>query len=369
MPTASRTCTAPLAPTPRWTALAIERWFARAARELPWRRITATGYRDPYVSLVSEAMLQQTQVSRVLDKFTPFIARFPTVHALADAPEQDVLAMWSGLGYYRRARHLHAAAKAIVERHAGVVPADPVELVKMPGIGAYTAGAVASLAFHVRAPIVDGNVRRVLLRVNGLDVDAEAGESAAWREATAIAESARNVALANEGLMEFGATICTPRAPKCGTCPLRSRCVARAMNTQDTIPRAKTAPARSMIHHLALLVRDGRGRLLVEQRPGTGLWAGLWQAPALELSKRPRSAIAAVREFADSIRVGPPKDRPFMILRHELTHRRIEARVWASERMSRKKPMQGIFLAPGEIADLPLSALHRRILLSEQCSS
>ena len=366
MTTAARTTRTrePSAPTPRWIALALERWFIATARDLPWRRIDpATGLRDPYICLVSEIMAQQTQLARVLEKFEPFIERFPTVHALARAPEQDVLAMWSGLGYYRRARLLHAAAKAIVERHAGVVPADVAELRKLPGIGAYTAGAIASIVFHVRAPIVDGNVRRVLLRVHGLDVPAEDAEPAAWAEAAAIAQSARRIAPTNEGLMELGATICTPRAPDCDNCPLRARCIARRTARQDSIPRAKTPPVRTTVHHLTLLVRDRRGRILVEQRPPTGLWAGLWQPPAVDLPKRPRSLLAAAAELAESLRLAAPTSHAGTIIRHDLTHRRIEARVFETAPRPRVSPRRGRFLLPADIAELPLSNLHRRILL------
>ncbi|MCA9292204.1 MAG: A/G-specific adenine glycosylase [Phycisphaerales bacterium] len=352
------------APTARWIALALERWFIATARDLPWRHVDpSTGLRDPYISLVSELMAQQTQLSRVLEKFDPFVERFPTVQALAHAPEQDVLALWSGLGYYRRARLLHAAAKAIVDQHQGMVPADLAELRALPGIGAYTAGAIASLAFHVRAPIVDGNVRRVLLRVHGIDVPAEDAEPVAWTEATAIAESARNIAPTNEGLMELGATICTPRAPKCDMCPLRARCIARRTNRQDTIPRPKAPPKRQTLHHIALLVRDARGRILVEQRPATGLWAGLWQAPAVELSTRPRSYIAAAAELAQALRLAKPVNPARQVLRHELTHRRVEARVFETAIKPRTKPLRGQFLNAEGVAELPLSNLHRRILL------
>lgn len=352
------------APTPRWIALALERWFIATARDLPWRHIDAgTGLRDPYLALVSELMAQQTQLSRVLEKFDPFVARFPTVCALAQAPEQDVLAMWSGLGYYRRARLLHAAAKAIVEQHAGEVPADPAELRKLPGIGAYTAGAIASLAFHVRTPIVDGNVRRVLLRVHGIDVPAEDADTAAWAQAAAIAESAREIGPTNEGLMELGATICTPRAPRCDTCPLRARCIARRTNRQDAIPRAKAPPARQALHHIALLVRDRRGRILVEQRPGHGLWAGLWQPPALDLAKQPRSPLAAAAEFAASINLAEPAGPAVAVIRHDLTHRRVEARVFVTRPKTGGKPFRGRFLAVSAICNLPLSNLHRRMLL------
>lgn len=271
----------------------LEHWFSRNARELPWR----TTPRDPWCSLVAEAMLQQTQVSRVAGEgpgtepgaFARFVARFPTPAALASADEAEVMALWAGLGYYRRARHLHAAARAIVERHGGRVPDDPAALRALPGVGRYTAGAIASIVFGRREPIVDGNVRRVLLRVAGNDADPASRDTETWAWAEAarfVAASARPGAF-NEGLMELGATVClpAPASPRCEACPWARACRARALGLEDRIPRAKRPPRRGVLHLLVVVVRDGRGRLLLERRGPGGLWPGLWQPPTLE-SKR-----------------------------------------------------------------------------------
>jgi A/G-specific adenine glycosylase len=299
-------------------------WFREHARPLPWRRTP----RDPYLSLVSEYMLQQTQVARVLEKFGPFIARFPTLEALACAGLDDVLAEWSGLGYYRRARHLHACAGAIVERHGGVVPAGVPELLGLPGIGRYTAGAIASIVYNRPAPIVDGNVARVLLRVRGERVPQVEGMAFAWREAEKLAGASRDVAAFNEGLMELGATVCTPAKPRCGECPIAALCVARARGEQDEIPAPKTAAARSTVYMACVVVRDGRGRVLLEKRPETGLWAGLWQPPTVESSgRRPtREAVGAALGAEGLKRVGG-----FV---HTTTHRDVRFTVYGAERVA-----------------------------------
>src|SRR5690606_18318055 len=201
------------------------RWFARAARDLPWRALP----RDPYRALVSEFMLQQTQVSRVLEKFGPFLERFPSVEALAAADEGQIAAAWSGLGYYRRARHLQAAARAIVAEHGGRVPTKAATLENLPGIGRYTAGAISSIVFGEPVPVVDGNVTRVVLRIEGRDLPQEAPATArfVWERAAALVEVAAGTkakgigpGFLNEALMELGATVCVPRSPRCLECPI-----------------------------------------------------------------------------------------------------------------------------------------------------
>ena len=260
-------------------------WFAASGRDLPWRDLPA-GRRDPYRTLVSEAMLQQTQVSRVVEKFRAFVERFPTIDALAAAAERDVMAQWAGLGYYRRARNLHAAARHVVERCGGTFPSEVEGLLQLPGVGRYTAGAIASLAMGRPAPIVDGNVARVMLRVQGRDLDQRAPTTAAWAwtQAQAFASAAGALAgLANEAMMELGATVCTPGpAPSCGVCPLATCCEARRLGSQHRIPRPKKAKPPTKRWMAVLLIRDVKGRLLCERRGPEGLWAGLHQPVTLE---------------------------------------------------------------------------------------
>lgn len=339
----------------RRIARTLSQWFARQARELPWR----TTPRDPYRSLVSEAMLQQTQVARVLEKFEPFVTRFPTVRALAKADEHDVLAAWSGLGYYRRARHLHAAAKAIVERHAGNVPSDVDSLLALPGIGRYTAGAIASIVFGESAPIVDGNVRRVLVRLEGVDLDERAAERWSWERAEQLVSAASDPAAFNEGLMELGALICTPKSPACDECPLRRDCIAYAQGLQEELPRPrKRGPVRE-IHHGVLVVRDGAGRLLVERRPSKGLWAGMWQAPTIEGDHSPTAA--EVRKLI-GVRQSTLRER----FTHQTSHRTVQFSVWEAV-VQRVLEVEGRhWIEPRELAGFALANPHRRILLGEE---
>lgn len=261
----------------------LEAWFRANARELPWR----TNERDPYRSLVSELMLQQTQVSRVVEKFEPFLDRFPTVEALAIAPEDDVLAAWSGLGYYRRARLLHACARAIVEHHDGVVPGSVDELLKLPGIGRYTAGAIASMVFGQRAPIVDGNVARVLLRVHNKPVPQTEKTTVAWawERAEQLVETCDDPAVFNEAMMELGATVCVPKGPRCLRCPISDHCGALAAGTTESIPLPKPKAKQKRLYCASVVVRDGDG-IHLEQRPDSGMWAGMYQLPTLERDDR-----------------------------------------------------------------------------------
>jgi A/G-specific adenine glycosylase len=281
----------------------LQAWFPAAARDLPWR----THPRNPYHALVAEVMLQQTQVSRVIERFSAFIARFPRVSDLAAADEGQVLAMWSGLGYYRRARHLHAAARAIIAEHGGVVPSDPAALRALPGVGRYTAGAIASIAFGRAEPIVDGNVRRVLMRLEGrvfaaTDRPGEGDREAdrwAWARADELVGAATQPGVFNEALMELGATVClpAPAAPRCDDCPWRARCIAKRDGTAGSIPPPKAAARQRTICCICLLARDARGRFAIEQRPATGMWAGLWQLPTIERDGRWPTA-AALRDWA-----------------------------------------------------------------------
>lgn len=326
------------------------KWFAAAGRPLPWR----TEPRDPYRSLVSELMLQQTQVSRVVERFQEFVRRFPTVEHLSRADESRVLALWSGLGYYRRARHLHAAAGEIVSRFGSRVPETVSELMTLPGVGRHTAGAISSIVFGRPEPIVDGNVARVLIRVEGRDVASDEGAAWAWERASGLVRLAQSdPGRFNEGLMELGATVCLPKSPRCGECPLRRECRALAAGAQDRIPRPRAVAARSRVFCAAVVVQDDRGRLLVERRDSSGMWAGLWQAPTLE--GRARARRATVERW-----IGAPAQR-IERFDHGATHRDLEFEVWsAAGPVSRAG---AVYKSPREIAGLGLSSPMRRILL------
>jgi len=266
-------------PEPAWTTAlrrALTRWFIAHQRDLPWRRS-----RDPYAVWLSEVMLQQTQVATVIDYFHRFTAAFPTVAHLAAAPEQDVLRLWEGLGYYRRARQLHRAAKHIVEHHGGVFPSDPAAVRALPGIGRYTAGAILSIAFDRPEPILEANTVRVLSRLAAFrgDPHDRRGQDYLWSWAAALVPP-REPGRFNQALMELGALVCTPRSPRCGECPVAALCPTRRLGLQEEIPRPKSKPKYEDVREAALLIvhRDGDRALLVQHGEGRR-WAGLWDFP------------------------------------------------------------------------------------------
>ncbi len=295
------------------------RWFDRTRRDLPWRRTS-----DPYAIWISEVMLQQTQVDRVIPYFERFLARFPTVGALADASVEDVLGVWRGLGYYTRARNLHAAARVLVERHAGRLPDDVDGLRALPGFGRYTAGAVASIAFGREAPLVDGNVARVLSRlfeIEGAPGD-KAREALLWALATELVKGERPGDF-NQSLMELGATVCTPSSPTCLLCPVRASCRAQASGRQGELPPPrKQAPRKRLELAVALSARDGN--VLLARRAERGLFGGLWELPALPLAAG-ENAYASLRElFGKRATIGPE----MLVLERTLTHRDLVLRVF-----------------------------------------
>ncbi|MDD2768273.1 MAG: A/G-specific adenine glycosylase [Methylococcus sp.] len=258
---------------------AVLDWFGRCGRhDLPWQHP-----RTPYCVWISEVMLQQTQVATVVGYFERFTRRFPDLHALAEAEIDEVLALWSGLGYYSRARNLHRAARIVAESHAGELPADLAALAALPGIGRSTAGAILSLGFDRRAAILDGNVRRVLARHGG--IEGWPGDSKVEKELWRLSETLtpeQQTADYNQAMMDLGATVCVRRSPGCNACPLAGTCIARLQNRVGELPtprRAKPIPIRSTF--MLLQVDPERG-IRLEKRPPTGIWAGLWSFPEFD---------------------------------------------------------------------------------------
>lgn len=337
----------------RQLVAAITAWFTACARPLPWR-LARRGRRDPYRSLVSELMLQQTQVSRVLERFEPFMERFPTIDALAAADEADVLAAWSGLGYYRRARMLHALAKLIRDEHGSTVPTQVASLMTLPGVGRYTAGAISSIVFGQPEPLVDGNVMRVLQRL-----DARTGppdEKWAWEQAAALVPLAGEPGVFNEGLMELGALICTPTSPRCAQCPVARWCRARSQGVQDRIPEPKTRAGRRPIFAAAVVAVDSKSRVLREQRPGRGLWAGLWQCPTVERDDR-HAGPEEVRALVRARMVEQAGAFTFMT-----THREVRFAVY---RASGARAGAGhVWIHLGELGELGIGNAQRRVIES-----
>lgn len=280
------------------------RWFDRTQRDLPWRRT-----KDPYGIWVSEVMLQQTQVDRVVHYWERFLARFPDVRALAAAEVKDVLGLWSGLGYYSRARNLHRAAQVIATTHGGEVPDSVDALLELPGFGRYTAGAVSSIAFGLEAPLVDGNVARVLSRL--LEIEGAPGErereKTLWAAATTLVSGERPGDW-NQSLMELGATVCTPQNPLCLLCPVRASCGAFLHGRVDELPPPKKAAKRKRLELRVAVARRGKDVLLA-RREEKGLFGGLWELPSTEAEL----SVA----LGTQVIVGPE----MLVLERPLTHR------------------------------------------------
>lgn len=355
-------------------------WFGRHARDLPWRRT-----RDPYAIWVAEVMLQQTRVATVVPYWQRWMRALPTVRALARARPEQVLKLWEGLGYYSRARNLHRAAREIVRRHGGRIPHDGNGLRALPGVGRYTAGAIASIAFNQPAPVVDGNVIRVLTRAWGMraPVSAAATRARLWAlaetlvQAAARTRSARaadaararglwlagNCAALNQGLMELGAVVCTPRNPRCEQCPWAGWCVARRKHQVGLIPVLRRR--RRLVDRQALvLVATGRGHVWLRQRPAGSVNAGLWEFPVWE----PRDGDVAALPSARPPGLRADQLTRLATLRHTITHHRITLHVMRVEggRLPRSV-RRGCQRVPWSALErLAFSAAHRKIALQLQ---
>ncbi|MGL4651002.1 MAG: A/G-specific adenine glycosylase, partial [Caldilineaceae bacterium] len=305
-------------------------WHAAHQRDLPWRT-TRAGTRDPYTVLVSEIMLQQTRVEVVVDYFRRWMARFPTLAALAAADQDAVLKQWEGLGYYARARNLHRAAQALVAQHGGTFPQSRAALLALPGIGRYSAGAILSLAFGQAEPLLDGNVTRVLTRLADIaaPIEATATRNRLWAMATALvmAADAGDAGMFNEALMELGATTCTPRSPRCLLCPVAASCRAQIAGTQEQRPvrmPKKATPHYEVAAGVIWQGQPGQSHLLLAQRPADGLLGGLWEFPGGKREPEDADLPATLRreireELAIEILVG----EPIVVVPHAFTHFRI----------------------------------------------
>jgi A/G-specific adenine glycosylase len=312
-----------LTPEPRHALVRAKliAWFRRERRQLPWR-----GTRDPYRIWVSEIMLQQTTVAAVRGRYDAFLGRFPDLPALAAAKEEEVLAAWSGLGYYARARNLHRAARAVMERHAGRLPREPEALRALPGFGQYTAAAVASLAYGARLPAADANVTRVLSRIYAI-----AGAAGGRAQSEAVQE--RAAALVSRGrpgdvtaaLMDLGQLVCLPRRPECSACPLARLCAARRLDAVASFPTPKPRPKLTRVFVAAACAVDRGAALLV--RGDAALLGGLWQFPSAE-GATPARALQALRRALDGLGLEvSPGAVPALAL-HTIVHRRLEIRVY-----------------------------------------
>lgn len=310
----------------------LTHWFRQHGRDLPWRRT-----HDPYAIMVSEFMLQQTQVVTVRDYYARWLQRFPDFNALAAATESDVLHVWQGLGYYARARNLHRAAKQVAEQHGGQLPDDLTAISALPGVGRYTAGAVATFAFDQATPIVDANIARVIARLLDLHepIDTKRGSEILWQTAEELLP-AKSGRLHNSALMELGALLCSPRAPQCLICPIREHC--RTKNP-ESLPRKKPRPKTiALAEDCAWIVEDGK--LLLEQQTGSR-WKGLWKLPVIGESN--------------------PRTKLLLAFDYPFTNHRVTLSVYASRTPKESLPSQQ-WVPLTDIDTIALAAPHRRAI-------
>ncbi len=332
-------------------------WYDETARDLPWRRT-----KDPYAIWVSEIMLQQTRVDTVIPYYEKFLERFPTPEALAQADEDAVLSMWSGLGYYRRARLLHRGVQEVVAEYGGEIPEDARALRQLPGVGRYTAGAIGSIAFDKEEPIVDGNVSRVLARLFAIRTPLGASETERrlWELSEGLVVGERPGDL-NQALMELGATVCTPKQPRCLLCPVSADCAARRAGEVEAlpVPRPRKAPKRLGL----TAVVATRGRAADKQvwlgKAGGRLFGGLWGVPMVESASTEEPARAALREAGLIARLDQSAS---VALEHVLTHRHLHIEVFRATGARAEPTEAGRFFSLAELGGVGVSSLTKKIL-------
>ena len=336
-------------------------WFAKRKRDLPWRRT-----RDPYRIWISEIMLQQTRVAAVIPYYENFLAKFPTMQSLARARTETVLGLWAGLGYYSRARNLHRAAKEIVALHGGHFPRDYEATLALPGVGRYTAAAVLSIAYDEPLAVLDGNVARVIARIGAVRGDLRA--PALWRELESTAQNllARRVPGDwNQAMMELGATVCTPKSPRCGECSVAQWCRARNLGVAEELPSPRKKQTTQKVTLAAGVFLDPQGRtLLVRQTGGDGaLFSRMWQFPALEVTADPASDLA--RYLHENFKIAVNGNvRQIETARHTVTFRdiRLVPFVISVARLPRIEGSRTVIL--GRFGHLPISNATRKIAQS-----
>lgn len=331
-------------------------WFNENKRKLPWRET-----KNPYYIWVSEVMLQQTKVDTVIHYYNNFIERYPTIFDLAEAPEQEVLKQWEGLGYYSRARNLHEAVKEVVARYDGVVPKDPKKLGDLKGIGPYTKGAIMSIAFDEPEPAVDGNVMRVLARVLLID-DNIMDQKTRRRFEKIVREiiSMENPAAFNEALMELGALICIPRTPHCEECPIQSHCHAFAEDEVHNLPVRISKKRQQSKHYITVCLFDEAGNVAIEQRPETGLLANMWQFPMFKKSAVKEDPL--VKLFTEKYNVSIEMDDKLGDITHVFSHLTWKLTV----HRAKVKDLQNIstplrFVSIAKLEKYPISVAHQKV--------
>ena len=335
------------------------KWFRTHARSLPWRPSPGL-----YETWVSEIMLQQTQVATVIPYYTKFLRRFPDVHRLAAAEERTVLRSWEGLGYYRRARQLHAAARRIVADYAGEMPTDFVTWRRLPGIGRYTAGAILSIALAQRHPILEANTIRLYARLLGLGTDptTRASQEELWELAERLVPT-RLPGDFNQALMELGSMVCTPREPRCTECPAAEFCVARAQGWQDRIPIPKRKPVYTTVREAAVVVRSARGELLLRRCAADERWAGMWDFPRFAWESSGPITTAALRQHVHALTgVTLDDSAPLATFKYGVTRFRITLDCFHAGCLRRIRSREDLrWVRPTDLDTFPLSVTGRKI--------
>lgn len=342
-------------------ASALLSWYAQHARQLPWR-----GHPDPYAVWVSEIMLQQTRIDTVIPFFERWMERFPTLVALAQASQQEVLSTWEGLGYYSRARNLQRTAQLVMEKYGGRLPQDAKSLTRLPGIGRYTAGAIASIAFGQDEPALDGNIRRVLARLFNLAEPARspAGERRLWNWAVEHLPPGQ-AGEYNQALMDLGATLCTPRQPACPDCPLVQHCQAYALGVQEQRPLVQVKAAIPHYTVTAAVIEQA-GRFLITQRPLDGLLGGMWEFPGGKLQPGEDLPTCLKREICEELGIEIRVGVQVGVYRHAYTHFRVTLHAFYCQLSKDVIPqsLQGQdlrWVAPMELAGYPMGKIDRQI--------
>ncbi|MFD0672320.1 A/G-specific adenine glycosylase [Cohnella sp. GCM10027633] len=351
----------------RYFSTELLRWYKRERRDLPWRRT-----KDPYHIWVSEIMLQQTRVETVIPYFNRFVGRFPTLRELAEAPEEDVLKHWEGLGYYSRARNLQAAVREVVSGYGAQVPSEKKAVSGLKGVGPYTAGAILSIAYNQPEPAVDGNVMRVLSRYFLLEDDIAKPATRVGMESLAAALIPEGEASDfNQALMELGAMVCTPKSPSCGDCPVALHCMAREAGRERELPvKSKAKPPKPVARVAALVEGVGRhaGQVLVRQRPGTGLLASMWELPHIETAdaavwEDPAAAgrLAAAALAEEGLRVRPTEH--LADAQHVFTHLVWQVRVIGAAPLEELRlPAHYRWVGPEEFENYSWPNVFRKLL-------
>ncbi len=328
-------------------------WYDRHRRRLPWRALPGESA-DPYRVWLSEIMLQQTNVTTVAPYFAAFLERWPDVRSLAAAPLDDVLHAWQGLGYYARARNLHACAKAVVERHGGLFPGEEAELRALPGIGGYTAAAIAAIAFERKATAMDGNVERVIARLHAVETPLPDAKPELYRLAAALTPARRAGDYA-QAIMDLGATICTPRSPKCVLCPWHALCRARAAGIAESLPAKRAKAERPTRRGVAFWVVREDGGILLRRRPEKGLLGGMMEVPSTPWRVQPLSVAAtqAAAPVAAEWHAVPG------IVRHVFTHFALELEVWRGRAAG---PAEGVWVPFDRLGDYALPSVMKKVV-------